>query len=930
MAPAAQTSTDFWDSLPDAGSQQVVPQAAASDSSNFWDSLPDAPPSKAPPVSMSGDIAKSGASGIAQGFLGLSDIPKHTAQLAAQSITRPAGEAYQYLADKTGLPSLSQEAADYLTYPIENPNKPTATDILRQQVLPAAIKAETGANINYEPKTKPGEYTQRIGQFAPFMLDPEAGITKTGLSAVGSQAGQDIGGAISNTPEAKEVGSLAGMVAGGMLPDVVSAASRPAIKATTDMLNKAGYGKKALSISPDVQATQAQVDQAVQNVKGSATNPDAILPSINNNPGEVVPGSKPTLAEMSPDVGLAQYQDAMRTNNVTPFQERTRDQNTARAQALTNVRGEGEPVNLGEYFANRLQQEDAQGQAAENAARAKTAGQGMQLGSYGELPSEGATADIVQNAQGARKEAANSAWKVLDPYQTSSADISPLRSAAIQIHNEAGKYGAQPLEPAVTAITQDILKPPAPESDNLGALQRFRSSISDAQRQVVPGGQSMRYLQILKNGVDKGIENTVNGLVDNENKAVTSGQIAKENTLGSTLISEAKSWYANRNAGANTAIGNLANANAGSGYKSFSRAFGAEGETGGQSPVSSGDKGVSPAFGAEQKQQYETARGLTFRHETLSRLENSGAVNPDGTLDADKYDRWYQKNKGIFKSNPEFGNQLTNWRDAQEQLNQVRGERAEQQRIFQTSRAAALIKNDPVNEVGRIFGSKTKDPVREFSDLVDKVKGDKDALNGLKAAVGDHILNKVGKVDLEESEGKQTGRIGRQQSYRDFIKQHKESLKVIYGNQLQDLENVASDIKRTQDFNSRAKIAGQSNTTKDAIQAAKQKNTSVFGRLVRNVLPGGAAAIGSHFGPAGAAMGATLGKMSDSFASKGLNTIKAIEQEMMLHPSTFGKAMLEQVSTPDVPLPIQKRIASSIIRSLPQAGINNPNQHNDK
>lgn len=922
----AAEALSFWDSLPDAvGGAAPAPQAQAqsaektSEAATFWDSLPDGPPEKPAPPSVMGDMGSSFASGAAQGFLDLPNAPKHLAQLMAQSVTRPVGAAYDYLADKTGLPGLSPGVAEWMTHPIENPDKPTATDILTKQVIPGAVKAATNMDINYQPKTKPGEYSQNVGRMMPFAADPEVGLVRTAGMGIVGQAGGDLGGAISDKPEARELGNLIGTVAGGSARDVTSAAIKPVYNAAKDFADNAGFGKKVMALSPDIQATQGQVNQAVSNVRGAANNPEALLPGIEKNAGEIVPGSKPTMAEMSPDQGLAQYQDATRSNNPAPFQERAAEQNTARAQGITGVRGAGNPDSLGEYFANRLRDEEAALQGKEQGAQQAASSRGVNLGRYGELPADGATTDTLQNAQGVRKEAASEAWKILDPYKNSAADLETLRQAAAGIHKEASQYGAQALEPAVTRITQDALRPPDPRTDNLGSLQRFRSNISDAQREVKAGSQSMRYLQMLKNGVDKGIENTVNGLVDNESKAVAAGQMAQESTLATNLAKHQEQYYANKQSTARANTANGMQYNATRGYPPVSGVSRAEGQATGRIGNPDSGEGISPAFGAEQKQQYESARGLTFRHETLSRLENSGAVNPDGTLDAAKYDRWYQKNKSLFKSNKEFGEQLGNWRKAQEHLNDARAERVAHQKEFQNSRAAALINNDPVNEIGRIFGSKTKDPVKEFTSLIDKVKGDKDATEGLKAAVADHILNKVGKVETEEVDGKTVGRVREQQSYRDFIKQHRESLKAIYGNQLQDLENVASDIKRTQEYNARAKIPGQSNTTKDAIQAAKQKGNSVFGRVLKS-LPMVGGLIGLASGHAGAGLGGGIGaSMVNSLLSGGMKTVKAIELEMMLHPSTFGKAMLENIQTKEVPLPIQKRIASSIIKTLPPA-----------
>lgn len=62
------------------------------------------------------------------------------------------------------------------------------------------------------------------------------------------------------------------------------------------------------------------------------------------NASEIVPGSKPTLAEASGDPGIAQLQDALYQRNSSPFALRTAENNSARTNLLSDVSGTSQDI----------------------------------------------------------------------------------------------------------------------------------------------------------------------------------------------------------------------------------------------------------------------------------------------------------------------------------------------------------------------------------------------------------------------------------------------------------------------------------------------------------------------------------------------------------------------------------------------------------
>lgn len=940
--PASSNNTAKpWDAWPDATSSEPVKSAdinnakLSDDSNNTakpWDAWPDEPsvqPKEQKPSYME-DLGKTViGSTIPRAIAGMAMIGPNMANLPGQVAAWGINKwGYDPL---TGKP-LTDEQRQHLSqvqpfYSSEN----ALQDISKYTGLPAP----------YEPQYKANQYIDTAGQFvlggkSLGKINPAlaASTGKLASAGVASQASSDL---YPNNPIAPLIGAMVG-----------ERGANYTGKATNFAKNKLGIGAKTQI--GDVMATDYQIKQAAQNINNAAINPAQVIQdtgegSIPNgqmgpmpqqsNARSIVAGSNPTLAEATNDQGIAQYQDMLRTKNPEVFQQRTGEQNEARANALNEVKGAGNPENLGDFLTQHLQAEDATAIAAEQKAHGNAVTKGARIGSYGELPSEGITGDTVQNAQTFRKENTSKAWKVLEPFQNSSADLETLRDAARGVGAEASQYGAQPLESHVARIVSDIAEPANPAKDTLGALQRFRSNISDAQREVKSGSQSMRYLQMLKNAVDKGISNTVNHLEEQHQHAVSAGEMSPELTI-SARMEEALGDALSKQFGTGLQIsaGNAGDAITARGASKQSGGNPGTGRAGSETKsgfpdsknLQAGEKTsqpVGPKFGEEQRQQYEKARGLTLRHETLSRLENSGAVNPDGTLDAKKYDRWYQKNKSLFKSNPEFAKELTDWRNAQEQLNNLKAEAKIKQAETDKSRLQAITKNDPVIEIGKMFRS--GNPVKEFSDLVQKVKGDASAMEGLKSAVGEHLL-KVARADIAE-EGSS---LRSPQALRDFIRTHNKSLKIIYGgqgintleasmNEFRLLENVDKDIRRTQQWNERAKIKGQSNTAKDLNQVAKNDKTSIFSKIAKHGEIVGA--VTSKMMGHGAGEGFVAGlplKVINAFHSAGLDTIRKVELEMIKNPS-FAHVMLKSIAAKEIPIPLQKRIATTLLNVGPQA-----------
>lgn len=937
QAPAAPTSAP-------SGAAKSLP-----DAKKWWLNSPNLAPDTAPPkqetdsvsdsiraaMMPSSDIAASGMTGLAKGVA--------SAPYALNDLVNLAGKGEGFAFKKlypmlTGTPLTAEQEA--------------AIDKNMSGLVYGsgdAVRNITNLTGDYEPKTVGGRFAGTIGQVVgggrtlgaanPVLAAP---LKDLAMAGGGSQAAGEF------FPD-----SDAARLAGAMLTHKVPAGVSRVTSAVKSGGSKLGLGAKTLipnsaNASEPFNATEGQMQAAAQNVKNSAVDPNQLTSSIDQglgqNGGQILPGSKPTMGEVTDDQGISQLQNTMRQKNPEPFQQRSQEQNTARAQTLSDTRGQGDPFTLGDYFSKQLQEKDKHADTVEadlqNQAQSTAAQSGEQMrkiGRYGEVPNENATADTILNAQQVRREAENEAWKPLDPYMQSPADKAPVLKRVQQNLDELDTLGQQELHPVEQKIYEGILNKWPKGDVKFQTLKNIRTAIGDAQREVKAGTQAMRRLQILKNSVDEAIDNTVKGIAAAEEKSVKEGKMSPTDTLAANINAQISKWYAERHVGQRTQIS--AGGYAGPSVQrqglsagraeAVSRRPGTASNTRERPAAAEGSeslqeqKPVAPRFGKTQQKQYDAARGVTLKNHILNELEQSGVINPDGNINPLKFDKWYNKNKKRLNASPELIKSLQEAKSTaeaaqkmQDELTEYREQRIADRKEFDKSRAAKIMGSDPAVGIARIFSS--NNPVKEFSDLVKKFKGDKDAMAGLKAGVAEHILNKVANIEMDESGARVVGKVRNQQQLRNFVKTHKNALREVFGGgqELNNIEAVVADIKRNQQYEARANISGQSNTAKNQMQIMKHQKPSLLGRLMDHGPEMGAAAghfLGGHL--TSGLVGGILTKASNAFRSMGLDTIEKIQLEMMLNPE-FGRTMLQKVASDNVPIPVQNRVSHALLKSL--------------
>lgn len=918
-APIAQTAKpanansanlpDWYNALPDVAptaTSAAQPGQAGQASDNM--SLADRVAKQGPD-----DVSKQAAIGLGEGIVGFS--PPGLV-LNASSL---ADRGLNYLASKTVDP-----AADYVATHVfgETPEHLAAANAWRdahEMHIPSTNDLiNKGLNLVGseipQPQTTAGAYANTIGQFA---AGPGAILPKLGAAVTSETAGQLTKGTDLETPA-----RILGAMGGGM---GVSAAGE-GINAAKDAAQGAGYfGGKAEPVPNVMQpneplaANPAQMKSATQNVMAQATDKDATLAAL-KQPIQTPLGAQPTLAEVVPDQGIAQGQNAIRQIKPEPFQANDAARNTAIAGTLDKMSNAGNPDSIGAYIQKIVADDGAKADAQEGALGKTAAAKLSPLGQYGtELP-EGVnpTGNVITDARAVRKNQSQQEYGLLDSVNGAPSDMVTLRNAAQDVQNYGKQYGNTPIGSTVQRLTDTILKPPEGAQDTVATLRNFRSQISAAQR-ALPQDQSYDsvHLQTLKQAANKGLQNTVQGLAL-QNEDFYNDLVARRDAATQAAAQQP-------GAGSNTQVSGGGNA-ARSGAL-FSGKAGAAGEAGEQPPAGAGSEsvpGAPSAFGKQQLDQYNQANTNYARRMTMGELENSGVVDSTGQLDSGKFSRWIAKPRTVERLNadPQFRDQLKDAATAQSTLDTFRAQRVEAQEAFQKSRLGKFIEpgTDPVSMIGKIFRDGAKNPEREFEQLTQRIRQDPEALKGWQAATSQYINDRIAKASLEEhpQTNAPMGRVGRPDALRQFIQQNKGALREIYqnGQGLNNLEQVAALIRRKQDMEGRANIPGQSNTAKNAAQMAKRAGT-VYDWLTK-VMRGAGAGAGAHIaGAPGAMAGEVLGDtLGSALKSARFNTIEKVELAMYANPE-FAKQMAQRFGASNPPIALKSRIAAQVRKLVP-------------
>lgn len=260
---------------------------------------------------------------------------------------------------------------------------------------------------------------------------------------------------------------VAASLAAGLSPSVLSLAGRGAARTA-----------KAGSRAVEALTEEGQERIAAENLRGMATDADRLMAQLDNMNGEIIQGSKPTLAQVTEDSGIASMEKgrASTSENRGRYGERYREQDEARAQQLNSD-------------LNRLAP-DLESPAADYGAALRYA---------------------YDERYQAAKDRTRAAYQAIDPENTTSFNLAPLRDSFNEILPQ-GQFAA-PL-PAdisrfVAQLDDAILNG---RTASYRDLQNFRTQLGDIIRRAqnnwddnlvrIAGGMKQRLDDYLLNAAE--------------------------------------------------------------------------------------------------------------------------------------------------------------------------------------------------------------------------------------------------------------------------------------------------------------------------------------------------------------------------------------------------------------------------------------------
>lgn len=766
-------------------------------------------------------------------------------------------------------------------------------------------------------------------------------------TAIGAGAGASGAAAEELAPDKwKPEANLAGQLLGG-----------GTMAAGTALLSKAaGVAAPILGDMIGPIAKGQQMRAAGTAIRNAATDKGMTAANIESGAEPTVPGSQPTIGMASNDPGLMQLERTTAQKNPGAYQDRTAQNNVARVEAMQGLAPENaNPQAAKDFFKSQYDATDAATAQAEAAAKAEAQAKLDLVNGVGTPEQYGAAVRNQLLAQkNAEKASASNLWQAVDPDGKATVDITPVKTASYQLRSAMPSV-AKPMGGEEKAIFDavDGLPQVTPFSD----LQALDSRIGSEIRTVrgTPGGdlQSLRRLQILKDG----IRDTMAGFVENQGghdaAAVQAGAMAPADTIFSrlqSLSSESPSGAtaSAREVGAGPASGapdaGETSLRTGTATPAYGEAVPAGGVAGGATRTSgipqaapTADQGLAQRYGAAKaatlslKQKFSQGpigsvlqpgpRGAPFSVMDSAVGDRLFTPGPKGGQTIAAYQKaggdlsklqdyitWNLRNSAVKSGSIDsaaYDRWATKYKTALDALpSDVKApfqDAATAQKTVDTAEATRVSTMRDLQDSELKAWLKDQDPKAavgqtigdpgKFGQLVARAKTapSSDILDSLKRNTIDYMLGKTQGGVL--GVGTDEGLL-KGDALRKFVDGNRQSLaKLFTPEQMNVLDNVVSDIQRQNQVASSSKLPFGSNTTQDTHAMGGDEST-VFDHIAKEIV--GATIGGLTGGPAGAIGGGIMGKIAGRLGTKGAAKIQDLITQAVLDPK-FGVVLLNKV-----------------------------------
>lgn len=245
-----------------------------------------------------------------------------------------------------------------------------------------------------------------VSKYAPALFSflsyaPGMQVVSSAAGAAASEAIRQAGGGTG--------AQIAAGLAGGVVPGVLSPLAVGAIRSVK------GTARALSALSDD---GQRQI--AAENLRAYSSDPDSLLTRLNDARGEIVPGSAPTLGQTLGDAGIAVAEKgrANRGPEGAQFGERYRAQREARQAELEDLAAGID-----------ARQTSQRGEIADDVGRLKPYGDV----DVPEADNGAALRNVFNERYGAAKERTRQAYNAIDPDNSTSFSLAPLRDSFMEV-----------------------------------------------------------------------------------------------------------------------------------------------------------------------------------------------------------------------------------------------------------------------------------------------------------------------------------------------------------------------------------------------------------------------------------------------------------------------------------------------------------------
>jgi hypothetical protein len=500
--------------------------------------------------------------------------------------------------------------------------------------------------------------------------------------------------------------------------------------------------------------------------------------------GEIVPGSKPTTGMA--DAGLAGAERGVRAADIGPFATRDAANNEARRGHL-DYPTDATAQNTADYIRTRLQ--EFTGATDDIVARATERAQ-QRLDELGAGATPQTAGAILRKEFEAAKNAAGAGvsrlYRGIDPEDASRFSLAPLYEEVAGLTNQYFGRSTDGVPADLSRITTRLRAETMSFADldaiakDLGNIQGMAQQAGNNTLASAAGDSKKAVIDYIKNNADAGFPK----------EAAERYAAARQSRID---MGERFEQGASGNVGAK---------------KRFGEPVLSEGEAPGQYfNASRGSADDADKFVAAIGDRPKAVQALTDY--AVNDLRNF-AAGVDGEISPRKWRQWMRRHQDALSRFPEVQQQMAAFADARSALDRLAGKQARTIADVQKSAAGFFLDRDPGPAVDAALSAGAKS-AREMGRLVRLVKGDPDALNGLRRTVLERAIAK-----MENATSDAAGqRVWSEPTMRNWLRTNRRALETLFPPEhMRNIVAVADDMFRSSQVHTMGRIIG-SNTPQD-------------------------------------------------------------------------------------------------------------------